>query len=63
MLAILDKLTCIYKRTCKKLYKIWKRKSHSLKKENENLSVLVVTAYAEKFKGFKNWYKIIFETF
>lgn len=63
VLAVLDKITDMYKQKYKISYKIRAHKSSSLKNMLDILLNLVVISYTEKFKGFNKGYEIIFTTF
>ena len=49
MLAILDKIIYMYKRTYKRLYRKWTQKLSSLMSTVNVFLVLVVTGYTEKY--------------
>ena len=53
MLAILVKITYVYKPTHKKLYNTWTHTLYSLNNILNLFLVLVVASYAEIFKGFE----------
>lgn len=51
VIVILNEITYVFKRTFKRLYKIWWHKLHSLKSIANFLLALVVTSYVEKFRA------------